>query len=426
MVLNHLLIHMRPVRVPERTLPFRHTFGLGGMAATLVGLLVLTGVLLMFVYEPSPDRAYASIQSLRREVRFGGLVRNVHYWSANLLVVITFLHLLRTFFTGAFHGARQFNWVLGVLLLLAVLAANFTGYLLPWDQLSFWAITIVTGMLGYVPLIGDGLVRVARGGTEIGGATLINFYTFHTTVIPVTIVGLMAFHFWRVRKAGGVVIPLEPEDDPEARPTTTLFVPSLLLREFVTGLVLVALVMVLAVAVDAGLGDPANPGMSPNPAKAPWYFLGLQELLLHFHPTWAVVVLPGLALLGLLAIPYLRYDEPLEGRWFVSETGRSLASAGALAALALTPLWVLLDEYVTRWSEWLGGLPPGLAEGLVPAMVALGLTWAVIRLAGRQFGGNRQETLQAGFAFLATALVILTAVGVWFRGEGMALTWPWA
>ena len=425
-VLNHLLIHMRPVRVPERTLPFRHTFGLGGMAATLVGLLVLTGVLLMFVYEPSPDRAYASIQSLRREVRFGGLVRNVHYWSANLLVVITFFHLLRTFFTGAFHGARQFNWVLGVLLLLVVLAANFTGYLLPWDQLSFWAITIVTGMLDYVPLIGDGLVRVARGGAEIGAATLINFYTFHTTVIPVTLVGLMAFHFWRVRKAGGVVIPLEPDDDPEARPATTLFVPSLLLREFVTGLALVALVMVLAVAVDAGLGVPANPGMSPNPAKAPWYFLGLQELLLHFHPTWAVVVLPGLALLGLLAIPYLRYEEPLEGRWFVSETGRSLAVAGALAALALTPLWVLLDEYVTRWSEWLGGLPPGLAEGLVPAMVALGLTWAVIRLAGRQFGGNRQETLQAGFAFLATALVILTAVGVWFRGEGMALTWPWA
>jgi quinol-cytochrome oxidoreductase complex cytochrome b subunit len=395
------------------------------MAATLVGLLVLTGVLLMFVYEPSPGRAYGSIEALRRQVRFGGLVRNVHHWSANLLVFITFLHLLRTFFTGAFHGARQFNWVIGVLILLVVLAANFTGYLLPWDQLSFWAITIVTGMLGYVPVIGEGLVRLARGGSEIGGATLINFYTFHTTVIPVTLVGLMAFHFWRVRKAGGVVIPMGPADDPAQKPATVLFVPSLLMREFVTGLVLVAVVMVLAVAVDAGLGAPANPGMSPNPAKAPWYFLGLQELLLHFHPTWAVVVLPGLALFALLAIPYIRYEEPMEGRWFVSETGRSLALAGALAALALTPLWVLLDEYVIDWSSWLGGLPPGLSEGLVPAAVVLGLTWAVVRLAGRQYGGNRQETLQAGFAFLATALVILTAIGVWFRGEGMALTWPW-
>ncbi len=424
-VLNHLILHMRPVRVPERTIPFRHTFGLGGMSATLVGLLILTGVLLMFVYEPSPDRAYGSIEALRRDVRFGGLVRNVHHWSANLLVFITFLHLLRTFFTGAFHGDRQFNWVIGVLLLLVVLAANFTGYLLPWDQLSFWAITIVTGMLGYLPVIGEAVIRLARGGTEIGSATLINFYTFHTTVIPVTIVGLMAFHFWRVRKAGGVVIPRGPEEDPEEKPATVLFVPSLLMREFVTGLLLVAAVMVLAVALDAGLGAPANPGMSPNPAKAPWYFLGLQELLLHFHPTWAVVVLPGLALLGLLAIPYLRYDPPMEGAWFVSETGRSLAVAGALAAVVLTPLWVLVDEYVTDWSGWLGGLPPGLSEGLVPAVVALGLTWAVIHLAGRRYGGNRQETLQAAFAFLATALVILTAVGVWFRGEGMALGWPW-
>ncbi len=420
-VLNHLLLHNRPVRLPERTIAFRHTFGLGGMSATLVGLLILTGVLLMFVYEPSPDRAYGSIEALRRDVRFGGLVRNVHYWSANLLVFIMFLHLLRTFFTGAFHGARQFNWVIGVLLLLVVLAANFTGYLLPWDQLSFWAITIVTGMLGYVPWIGDGLIRLARGGAEISSATLINFYTFHTTVIPVSIVGLMAFHFWRVRKAGGVVVPFSPGEDPAKKPGTVLFVPSLLVREFVTGLVLVATVMVLAVAFDAGLGAAANPGMSPNPAKAPWYFLGLQELLLHFHPTWAVVILPGLALLGLLAIPYLRYDEPMEGAWFVSETGRSLAMAGALAAVALTPLWVLVDEYVADWSGWLAGLPPGLSEGLVPAVVALGITGAVIRLAGRQYGGNRQETLQAAFAFLTTALVILTVVGVWFRGEGMAL-----
>jgi quinol-cytochrome oxidoreductase complex cytochrome b subunit len=416
---------MRPVRLPERTVAFRHTFGLGGMAAVLVLLLILTGVLLMFVYEPTPERAYGSIEALRRDVRFGGLVRNVHHWSANLLVIITFLHLLRTFFTGAFHGARQFNWVIGTLLLLVVLAANFTGYLLPWDQLSYWAITIVTAMLGYVPAIGDGLRQLARGGPEIGSATLINFYTFHTTVFPVTLVTLMAFHFWRVRKAGGVVVPRAYDEPVEERPDTVLFVPSLLTREFVTALVLVASVLVISVAFDAGLAEPANPGMSPNPAKAPWYFLGLQELLLHFHPTWAVVILPGLALLGLLAIPYLTYDEPLEGPWFLSATGRSLAIAGALAALALTPLWVLLDEYVTDWSGWLAGLPPGLSEGLVPTVFALGVMWGVVRLAARQHGGNLQEVLQAAFAFVTTALVILTIVGVWFRGEGMALTWPW-
>jgi len=115
----------------------------------------------------------------------------------------------------------------------------------------------------------------------------------------------------------------------------------------------------------------------------------------------------------------------MEGRWFVSETGRSLAVAGSVAALALTPLWVLLDEYVIDWARWLGGLPPTLSEGLVPAVVALALAWGVVRLAGRQYGGSRQERLQAGFAFFATALVILTVIGAWFRGQGMTLGWPW-
>ncbi len=427
-MLDYFVLHFRPVRLPERTIAFRHTFGLGGMSATLVFLMILTGVLLMFVYEPSPERAYQSIEGLRREVRFGGLVRNVHHWSANLLVLIVFLHLLRTFFTGAFHGARQFNWVIGVFLLLLVLAANFTGYLLPWDQLSYWAITIVTGMLGYVPLIGDGLTRLARGGPDIGTATLINFYTFHTTLIPVTLVVLMGLHFWRVRKAGGVVVPLpwgeEGAGEPN-KPDTVLFVPSLLMRELVTALALTAFVLVLSVALDARLADAANPGMSPNPAKAPWYFLGLQELLLHFHPTWAVVVLPGLALLGMLAIPYVRYEPEMEGRWFVSPTGRSMAAAACVAALVLTPLWVLADEYAIDWSGWLPFLPTTLSEGLIPVAIALALTWGVARLAARRYGGNRQETVQAAFAFVATALIILTVFGVWFRGAGMALTWPW-
>jgi hypothetical protein len=179
------------------------------------------------------------------------------------------------------------------------------------------------------------------------------------------------------------------------------------------------------VVFDAGLGAAANPGMSPNPAKAPWYFLGLQELLLHFHPTWAVVILPGLALLGLLLIPYLRYEPEMKGPWFVSATGRSMAIASTVAALVLTPMWVLVDEYVTHCSGWLVRLPPGLSQGLVPVVLALGLVWAVVWLARRRYGGGRQETVQAAFAFLATALVILTAVGVWFRGEGMSLVWPW-
>jgi len=316
--------------------------------------------------------------------------------------------------------------VIGILLLITVLAANFTGYLLPWDQLSYWAITIVTGMLGYVPVVGDGLRAMARGGADIGAATLISFYTFHTTIIPVSLVTLMAFHFWRVRKAGGVVVPRAPHADAGRREGTVLFVPSLLLREVTVALVLIAGVMVMSVAFDARLGAAANPGMSPNPAKAPWYFLGLQELLLHFHPTWAVVVIPALLLLALLALPYLGYDPELEGPWFVSPTGRSMAAVACVAALALTPLWVLLDEHVLNWTGWLRGLPSGLSDGLVPAMVAGALVWGTTSAIARRFGGNRQETVQAAFTFLATALVVLTVVGVWFRGQGMSLVWPWS
>ncbi len=165
-VLEFLVLHMRPVRLPESSLRYTHTWGLGGMSLVLLGLLAATGLLLMLVYEPVPERAYDSVVSLQQDVVFGGLVRNLHHWSANLLVAVALLHLLRVFFTGGFHGQRSFNWVIGLSLLLAILASNFTGYLLPWDQLSYWAVTICTGMLGYVPWIGEWLQSVARGGSR--------------------------------------------------------------------------------------------------------------------------------------------------------------------------------------------------------------------------------------------------------------------
>lgn len=424
-VLNHLVLHLRPVRLPAATLRYTHTFGLGGMSLVLIVLLMLTGILLMFVYEPAPGKAYESVVTLRETVRFGGLVRNVHHWSANLLVLVVFLHLLRTYFTGAFHGPRQFNWVIGVLLLLAVLAANFTGYLLPWDQLSYWATTIVTGMLGYVPVLGEWLQRVARGGEDIGGPALINFYTFHTSVIPVLLIALMAFHFWRVRKAGGVVVPRDYGAEQDDKPATVLFVPDLLLREFVVGIVLVACVMLFSALVDARLGDPANAGMSPNPAKAPWYFLGIQELLLHFHPLFAVVLIPAAGLLALLALPYLDYGGETSGPWFLTATGRRTVVLAALTALIITPIWVVLDEHVLDRAGWMPGVPPVVRDGLLPASILLAGLAAFRMYLVRRCGTSRAETVQALFALLAVALVVLTVTGVWFRGSGMALAWPW-
>jgi quinol-cytochrome oxidoreductase complex cytochrome b subunit len=425
-VFNHLVLHFRPIRLPEKTLRYTHTFGLGGMCLVLLLLLASSGALLMFVYEPTPGGAHDSIVSLQEEVVFGRLVRNAHYWGANLLIAVAVLHLLRVFFTGAFHAPRQFNWVIGLLLLLCILVSNFTGYLLPWDQLSYWAITICARMLGYVPGVGAGLRDVVQGGSEVGRATLINFYTLHTTLVPVCLIVLMAFHFWRVRKAKGVVVPRPADQGPEERPATVLALPHLLLRELVVGLALVASVLLLSVFFEAPLGDPANPGMSPNPAKAPWYFLGLQELLLHFHPFFAVVVLPLLATTLLVLLPYLRYDTDTGGIWFASHTGRKMAAVSALAALVVTPAWVLADELWLDFPAWLPGVPAVIGNGLLPAGILLATLGILARSLRKRHAASRNETLQAAFVFLAVVLAVLTATGVWFRGPGMALVSPLA
>ena len=420
-VVNNLLLHFRPVRVSRKTLTYTHTFGLGGMSLVLVLLLVGTGVLLMFAYEPAPGNAYESIFRLQQNVLFGKFVRSVHHWSANFLIVVVLFHLLRTYFTGAYFQPRQFNWVLGLSLLVCVLASNFTGYLLPWDQLSYWAITISTGMLEYAPVFGGWLQDVVRGGSEIGQATLINFYTLHTTVIPVAIFVLMAFHFWRVRKARGVVEPRYPGDEAEARPKKVLVLPFLLYREFVVALVLIAFILIVSVFFSASLGDVANPGMSPNPAKPPWYFVGLQELLLHLHPTFAVVVLPLTGAVALFSLPYLNYRQDTSGIWFASHSGRRFAAVAAPAAVVVTTILVVLDEYWIDFASWLPWLPASMSTGLLPLVLLVAGLWGLDSWLGKLCGASRVERVQTLFVAVLASFATLTAIGVWFRGVGMSL-----
>jgi quinol-cytochrome oxidoreductase complex cytochrome b subunit len=340
-------------------------------------------------------------------------------------VLVAVLHLLRVFFTGGFQGVRQFNWVIGLGLLACILLSNFTGYLMPWDQLSFWAVTICTGMLGYVPGIGPWMRDVLRGGAEIGPATLITFYTLHTTVIPVLFILLMAFHFWRVRKAGGVVIPTEPGEAPGTRPRLVTFLPHLFVRELAVALFLIALVLLYATLVDAPLGDPANPGMSPNPAKAPWYFLGFQELLLHFHPVAGVLLFPLLGVLGLLVLPYLTYDREPTGRWFQSPRGLRVTILAAATALVVTPVWIVLDEMFWNPTRWLPEVPSLITEGILPVLLLLVLVGSFHAYVKRRLGSSDNESIQGVFTIVFVAFLVLTATGIWFRGPGMALVWPW-
>jgi quinol-cytochrome oxidoreductase complex cytochrome b subunit len=420
-ILEFFVLHLRPVRVRRSTLRYTHTFGLGGSSLTLIALMVGTGALLMLAYEPTPDRAYLSVVALERDTLFGGLVRNLHHWSANILVAVVLAHLLRVFFTGGFHGPRQFNWVIGCGLLGLVLAANFTGYLLPWDQLAYWAVTICTGMLGYVPWIGGWLQAVARGGPDIGAATLVLFYAFHTTLLPVLLGLVTGFHFWRVRKAGGVVDPRPSDEPPETEPAHVSTLPELLLRELAAGLALIAVVCVLAATVDAPLGAAANPGMSPNPAKAPWYFVGFQELQLHFHPLFAVVVIPLGAVLALLAVPYLRYEPEMSGPWFLSAVGRRSAALAAAVGAAVT-LALIIGDALLQQGE--AGMPGLIGRGLLPAAGFLFAVAGFRRLLVARLGAVKAEVVQAIFVLCFAVWAMLTVVGVFLRGPGMALVWP--
>ncbi|GAB4471361.1 MAG: hypothetical protein Kow00124_08340 [Anaerolineae bacterium] len=423
-VMNNLILHLHPAKVAAPTLKFTYTFGLGGLLILLAVLLGVTGVLLMFAYTPSPDEAYASMLALQTEVRFGSLIRNIHHWSANLMVIAVVLHLLRVLFTGGFRTPREFNWLLGVALLLLVIAANFTGYLLPWDQLAYWAVTVGTSLLSYIPLVGEPISRLLLGGPEVGVATLVNFYGLHVAVIPLAIFGLMSFHIWRVRK-DTLTVPRGPGEPVSDRVEKVTTIPHLVSRELVFALIVLAVIVTFSAFVNAPLGEAANPDHSPNPAKAAWYFMGLQELLLHFHPVFGAIVIPGLGLAALIALPYLEADMDVAGIWFRSMRGRWLAALSAALGMVGTIIFVLVDEMWLDLPALLPFLPTSISNGWIPLAALLLLVIGYGELLRRLLGATACETRQAIFVLLFAGFIVLTVIGIFFRGEGMALVMPW-
>jgi quinol-cytochrome oxidoreductase complex cytochrome b subunit len=223
MVVDNVFLHLHPVRVSRHAVNYGYTWGMGGISFLLFIILTITGVILMFYYRPAAEYAYEDMKYLMNDVPFGALIRNMHRWSAHLMVITVMLHMFRVFLTGSYKPPRQFNWVVGVILLLLTFLLSFTGYLLPWDQLAIWAVTVGTNMARATPFLGhqgpfgpelgmrpDNDVRfLLLGGTQVGPPALLRFYVLHCIFLPLVTAIFLAVHFWRIRKDGGISGPVQ-------------------------------------------------------------------------------------------------------------------------------------------------------------------------------------------------------------------------
>jgi quinol-cytochrome oxidoreductase complex cytochrome b subunit len=414
------LNHLHPPRLPEASIRFNRTFGLGGLSALLFAIQLFTGILLRFEYVPVPANAYDSILFIENEVFFGQFVRNLHHWAGMFFVVVVFLHFIRVFLSQSIYGQRKVNWLIGMALFFLAMFSNFTGYLLPWDQLSYWAVTVATSMLSYVPLVGEYLMFSSRGGVDVSAETLLNFYSFHTGLFPIVIFVLLIYHFWKVRKAKGVALPLALRDGDRV-PSY----PNLVFKELVVGLVFISILFLLSAFADAPLQERANPALSPNPAKAPWYFMGIQELLLHIHPFFAAFVIPALFFGALIWIPYATFTGINVGQWFQSEKGKKMAMISMILSIIITPLYIILDEYLLNFEKWFNGLPQLISTGLLPFAFLMAGIYVFIVILKKIFKAQIQELIISVFVVFVTSYILLTIIGIYFRGEAMILTLPW-
>ena len=371
---TNFFLHIHPVKVNRHTLKPWFTMGLGLISFFLFVILTVTGILLMFYYVPSTGQAYDRMLDLRGSVAFGTFLRNMHRWGAHLMVAAVFLHMCRVFLTGSYKKPREFNWVLGVVLFLLTLFSSFTGYLLPWDQLAFWAITVGASIAGYAPVVGKEMQFLLLGDTAVGQEALLRFYVLHIAVLPAVMMLLVMVHFWRIRKDGGLSRPEEAaapaavaQEVPKPKkfglqglvrgnvlnagntPENTVYSwPNLFLAELFVFVFTLAVILVLAMFFDAPLEEPVNVTHPPNPAKAPWYFLGLQELV-SYSAFWGGVGIPGLMVLGLLIAPYVDRGRKGVGKWFARE--RLLANTLFVSFALLNVILVIIGTFF-RGPNW--------------------------------------------------------------------------
>jgi quinol-cytochrome oxidoreductase complex cytochrome b subunit len=204
LVMENVFLHLHSTKVRRRNLEPSNTYYLGGISMILLAVLTLTGLYLMLYYHPSVPHAYNDMKELQFAISNGVFLRNMHRWAAHAMVFVVFLHMLRVFYHKAYQPPREFNWVVGVVLLLMTLLLSYTGYLLPWDQLSFWGVSVGTNMVQAMPILGPRLRFLLLGGNIVGENALLRFYVLHCVLLPLALVFGVAIHLWRVRKDGGV------------------------------------------------------------------------------------------------------------------------------------------------------------------------------------------------------------------------------
>jgi quinol-cytochrome oxidoreductase complex cytochrome b subunit len=402
-ITSNFLLHWFPAKVSKASMAWTYSFWLGTITAALFLLLILSGLPLLFLYVPSVERAYQSVKDIEYVITFGRWIRAVHRIAAHGMVIAVVFHLARVFFTGAYKNGiarnqkREWNWVIGVVMLLLTLFLSFTGYLLPWDQLAFWAVTVGTNIASAIPWIGPQVRELLIGGRAIEQATLIRFYVLHIIFLPGLLGGLFAYHMWRVRKDGGLaradaetaldapqrtaVVPTKTytllgiargtaptmtAKSLEAANTTVNAVPDLVRRAAIATLATIAIISIMSVFIGSPLEEPANALVTPNPAKAPWYFLWLQEI--------------------------------------VTDTTIRLGSFtlnGAFVGGVILP--GLLVTLMTIW-PWLDRSPIGAAGQWWPA-------------------SRRAQNLV--FLLIVVVVLALTFVGMVLRGPYWHIYWPW-
>lgn len=406
--LGGFFLHLHPRVVRRRTLSARATLGLGLATAVALALVTLSGLLLLVHYVPSVERAHASLQEIETLVPMGAFLRRLHRLGGHAAVILALLHLARALLWGAYRGAHRRVWLLGTLLLLVTLATSFSGYLLPWDQDSYWTVTVGSSLLQYLPLVGEPLRELALGGSEVGQGALTRFFVLHVLALPGLGLLLLLLHLFRLRRAGGLARPPAASGRGEELVAAT---PELPRRELAVALAVLLGLMLAALLGTLELGPAPDLSRPDNPPKAPWFFVGLQELV-SYSASFGGVAFP--ALLGglLLFLPWL------DGG--ADSDGEPLATPGARLAIpataALTTLCAILGL------RWWGDPQAGTSSWLNPASLAALAALAASLLAGWRYRSRRLlfQTLLAG---LLVALLVFTVVGWFWRGPDWSLCW---